>query len=261
MNMPVPGASLVAALRPGIMRPNWSMITLSGARRTLQRRLEAQPDGVTRWSGLDPDHDHVWQAILSLFRDHGGAPDATAVAQAAGRSREETQRALQALQARDLVVLDAADAAVVAAYPFAGDRTGHQVTFGRRTVNALCAIDALGVGAMCGVDTVITSSCAWCQTPIHVETRDHGLAVRSVTPADAVVLYTLMFDGRAAQSCCPSTVFLCSDAHLDRCANAGHSPSPGDRLTMAEAFEIGAALFGPLLRKHSWPNAHHRRSV
>jgi len=248
MNAPASTASLTAELRPGVLRPDWSMITQPGARRTLQRRLAAQPDGVARWAGLDPEHDRALQAVLGLFRDHGRVPDTTAVASVAGRSLEETQRALQALHARDLVVLDAAGA-VVAAYPFAADRTDHQVTFGRCTVNALCAIDALGAGAMCGVDTVVTSSCACCRTPVRIETGGNGLALRFVAPAHAVVLYTLTFDGRAAQSCCPSTVFFCSDAHLDQWANARHSPGQGDRLTVAEALEVGAALFGPLLHK------------
>jgi len=249
MNASASTASLTAELRPGVLRPDWSMITLPGARRTLQRRLEAQPDGLARWAGLDPEHDRALQAILGLFRDREGAPDVRVVARAVDRSLEETQRVLQALQARDLVVLDAATTAVVATYPFTSDRTGHQVTIGRRTRNALCAIDALGTGAMCGHDTVITSPCAWCQAPISVETRDNGRDLRSVTPVGSVVWYTLAFDGRVAQSCCPSTVFFCDDAHLDRWATASRSPRHGDRLTVAEAFEIGVALFGPLLRK------------
>ena len=223
------------------------MIRLPGARRTLLRRLAAQPAGVAQWAGLDPEHDHVWQTILGLFRDQEGAPAVATVALAAGRSMEQTERALRVLQDRDLVVLDAAGV-ILAAYPFTRYWTGHRVMIGSQAVNALCAIDALGVGALCGRDTIITSSCAWCHTPIRIETDGGGLALRSITPTHAVVWCTLVFNGRVAQSCCPSTVFFCGDAHLDRWANAGRSLGRGDRLTMAEAFEIGAALFAPLLR-------------
>ena len=240
--------SLTAELRPGVFRPDWSVVTLDAARRALQRRLGARPAGVARWAGLEPQDDLVWRTIRGLFVERGRAPQAHDLARATARTPEQTLHSLRALRARDLVVLDDGGASVLAAYPFTSYDTGHQVTIRGHTLNALCAIDALGISAMCDADTTIMSACPCCGEPIRVETGGHGRELQSVAPAAAVVWYTLVFDGCAAQSCCPSTLFFRNDAHLRRWLDAGRSREEGDRLTVTEAFEIGVALFGPLLR-------------
>jgi hypothetical protein len=74
-------------------------------------------------------------------------------------------------------------------YPFSVGTTGHRVTLGRHTLNSMCAIDALGTGAMYGRDIAIDSQCGFCSEAIRVTTADKGNGLDTVSPAGAVVWY------------------------------------------------------------------------
>ena len=60
---------------------------------------------------------------------------------------------------------------IVGAYPFSNQETGHRVTLDGRVLNAMCAVDALGIGAMTGRDIAIASGCRHCRAPIRITTR------------------------------------------------------------------------------------------
>jgi hypothetical protein len=241
-------AHVAAELRPDVHRPDWSKVTLLKARDVLQRRLAAHPAGVARWEGLDAGEDKALVATLGHFIRHGRAPSREAIADATGQSPNEVRSALESLRMRDLVVLDQFGASIRAAYPFAAYSTGHRITLSGQAIDSLCAIDALGAGAMCGTESSIESKCAQCGVPIHITTSRGGLELEAVEPASAVVWYSLAFDGYVAQSCCPSTLFFCSDDHLTAWCAGNSARTTGDRLEMDEALEIGIALFEPLLR-------------
>jgi hypothetical protein len=238
-----------AALRDNVHRPDWAKVTLPNARDVLQRRLLSHPAGLARWEALDAGEDKALIAILGRFAQTGHAPSTEDVAGAIHQSVDETRRAIDSLRLRDLVVLDKLGASIVAAYPFTGASTAHRVTLGGQTVHSLCAIDALGAGAMFGADASIESTCAHCGTAVHVTLSRGGVQLETVEPADAVVWYTLLFDGCAAENSCPSTVFFCSDDHLASWRAGQGARAAGERLSMAEALEIGIALFEPLLRQ------------
>lgn len=241
-------APLSAELRAGVHRPDWSKITLPKAREVLQRRLAAHPSGVNGWAGLDVAEDKSLTAVLRYFAGHGRGPSIEDVAGTSGQPLDTVRHALGTLRVRDLVVLDESGASMLAAYPFAAYATGHRVTFRSQTVDSLCAIDALGAGAMCRTETTIASACAHCGTPIHVATSSGGKQLAKVEPRTAIVWYTLAFEGCVAQSRCPSTVFFCNDDHLAAWRASKSATPAGDRLTVEEALEIGIALFEPLLR-------------
>ena len=241
-------APLSAELRAGVHRPDWSKVTLPKARDVLQRRLAAHTAGVSAWAGLDEAEDKALMAILRYFADHGRSPSIDDVASTSGQPLDTVRRALEKLRLRDLVVSDESGASILAAYPFAAYRTGHHVTLHGRTVDSLCAIDALGTGAMCGTKTTIRSACAHCGEPIHIATSSSGTALAAVEPRTTVVWYTLAFEGCVAQSRCPSTVFFCNDDHLAAWRAGKNAYMTGDRLTVEEGLEIGIALFEPLLR-------------
>ncbi|MGH7461678.1 MAG: organomercurial lyase [Longimicrobiales bacterium] len=241
-------APLSAELRAGVHRPDWSKITLPKARAVLQRRLAAHPSGVNGWAGLDEVEDRALTAILRYFANRGRGPSMEDVARASSQPLDAVRQALGTLRVRDLVVLEESGASILAAYPFAAYATGHRVTLHGRTVDSLCAIDALGTGAMCGTDTAVSSACAHCGKRIQIATSSSGTALAAVEPRTAIVWYTLAFEGCVAQSRCPTTVFFCHDDHLTEWrANQG-AHIAGDRLAVEEALEIGIALFGPLLR-------------
>ena len=152
------------------------------------------------------------------------------------------------LAARDMVVPDCDDATVIGAYPFTDRDTEHRVRLGESVMNAMCAIDSLGAGAMLGTDTTIASACRVCGAPIHVQTRDRGTALADHTPTGAVVWAGIQYaNSCAADSLCTVMAFFCSDAHLDSW-RADQDPEPkGFRLSMDEGFQMGKAVFMPLL--------------
>jgi len=89
--------------------------------------------------------------------------------------------------------------------------TAHRIELDGSKLNALCAIDALGVGGMFRSDVTIESSCRACEAKIEIATADDGKSLNSARPADAVVWYDLAFSRSAATSCCPSIAFFCRD--------------------------------------------------
>jgi Alkylmercury lyase len=55
--------------------------------------------------------------------------------------------------------MDGVGGAIAYAYPFTGHETEHRVRLHGRQLNAVCAIDALGIAGMLRTDAVIESSC------------------------------------------------------------------------------------------------------
>jgi hypothetical protein len=51
----------------------------------------------------------------------------------------------------------------------------------------MCAIDALGVGAMYGTNTLIESRCRLCRVAIGITTVDHGRRLDTVLPGETMV--------------------------------------------------------------------------
>lgn len=235
-------------IRSGVFRPDWSAVTTAAAQDALCARFGSRESLLDKWSmPLDDMEDRFWRCVLKLFADLGRGPTLDELAAATGRPMERAKDVLEELQGRDLLGLDAGASTILYAYPFAEHSTGHSVELGGKVLNALCVVDALGVGAMFQQDVVVTSRCRVCGAGIRIATADHGRTLQGVTPADAVVWYDLSFAGCAATSCCPKIVFFCSDAHLQTRRESDESGTTGRRLLPAEALEVGRALFGPLL--------------
>lgn len=112
----------------------------------------------------------------------------------------------------------------------------------------MCAIDALGAGAMYGRDVDVLSACRLCGTEIRATTLGQGDALGQVSPERCVVWLDQTYSQSAATSCCLATAFFCSDGHLDEWLNGQKSRRDGMRLSMFEALEVGRAIFGPVLR-------------
>ena len=240
-------SGVTVELRQGVFRPDWSVVRTDTVREALGAKGAARASLVERW--LTPpssEEDRVWRGVLTFFVANGRAPRFADIASTTRLTEGEVRAVLEALHRRDLLGLDAAAGAVTYAYPFAGRRTGHTVHVGGRALDSLCAIDALGTGAMCGSDVTVVSKCRSCGSDIRVETADQGSTLRSVMPETAVIWYDLWFGDNAATSCCSNTAFFCSDAHLAAWQQRGGSRD-GRRLTIEEGLEMGRAVFGPLL--------------
>lgn len=238
-------------IRPGVWFPNWSAVCAPQAEAALKARLALR--GLeARWRGYDETEDRVRVAILRHYAAHGRAPDSDALADIADITTDRVPEILERLRTRDLVVLGAEQARVTGAYPFSDRDTGHRVLLDGSPVNAMCALDALGIGAMVGTDAVIEARCRVCETPIHIETKDSGLGLRAHMPDGAVVWSSLDYaNGCGATSSCVSTLFFCSDNHLQNWLGVRHPKARGHRLSIEEAHEVGVAIFSPMLRAAS----------
>ena len=235
-------------LRPGVTMPEWSFVTDPAARRALAANM-AVAGRAQKWSGLGAVEDRVWQAILRGFARLGEAPDPAYLSAATDLDDAVLTSILQSLRRRDLVVLDGG--AVTAAYPFCAWETGHRVHLeGGTVVPSLCAIDALGTGAMLGCDTLIESTCRGCGTPLRITTRDRGRALASVEPAAAVVWSGISYAGGCgATSGCTAKVFFCSDEHLAAWRERTDPDAAGFRLSLDATLQAGKALFVPMLAR------------
>ena len=231
-------------LRPGVMYPDWSVVTSDAVVQAIGQ-LFAAADLVRRLSAITEVEDRLRRAILEHYGDTGRPPSVRQMSSATGLAPGALSDVLAGLEARDMVLLDD-DGGVAGAYPFTEDDTAHRVTLDGHTINTMCAIDALGVGAMYGRDVVIASRCLNCGGPVRVATRDRGAALESYTPARTVVwLGTGYAGGCAAKSACKSMAFFCSDDHLASWREDGGGE--GFRLSIDEGLQAGRALFQPLL--------------
>lgn len=250
--MAMDGASVrrgsAVEIRPGVFRPDWSVVTAPATAEAINGRASARASVLDSWShALEDAEDLVWRTTLWLYAAQGRPPGAKEIAAETGIALDRVEALLRGLQSRDLVGLDPNTEAIQLAYPFTETATGHRVELGGRSLNALCAMDALGVGAMYRRDVTIESPCRRCGAAIHVATADEGRTLRDVGPARAVVWYDFAFSGSAATSSCTAIAFFCSDDHLRDWLEAQKKRREGVRLTMDEALEMGRAIFGPVL--------------
>ena len=233
------------AVRPGVTFPDWAVVTSPQAREALLAIFEVIGAEGT-WRHYTPAEDNVRTTLLRLYAEQGGAPAVADLARHAGASESAIRSLLASLKARDLVVLDAEGERIVGAYPWADRATEHRVNLGERTLNALCAIDALGAGAMYRSDVEISSRCRFCAAPVTIAISDRGRAVAEVQPGSAVVWSGIRrTDGCAANSICTVIAFFCDDSHLEAWRAAHHPEAPGFRLSIDEALQAGRAIFGP----------------
>ena len=246
-----PGGRLGTAIRPGVTTPNWSVVTSDTVREALGAFF-GTCDWEERWAGLDEAEDQTRRAILEAYPRIGHAPSTDELARTTGFAPDQVRGLVAKLEARDMVVLDRDGTTLTGAYPFIDRPTEHRVHLGGAVLNAMCAIDALGAGAMLGVDAVVESACRSCGAPIRARTREKGAALADYAPTDAVVWTGIKYaTSCAADSLCTVTAFFCSSAHLDRWRASQDSESRGFRLSMDQGLQMGKAIFMPVLAADS----------
>jgi hypothetical protein len=203
------------AVRPEVTIPDWSVVTSPVVKDALLAMFESEHIG-SRWGGYAQAENRLRRALVELYAEHGRAPTVDTLAARTGLSETAVRPLLANLRQRDLVVLDAGGERIVGAYPFTDRDTEHRVRLDGRVVNAMCAVDALGVGAMLNCDAEIASRCRGCGAPIRITTRDRGRGLAEVEPQTAVAWLGLRYEGGcAANSLCTVTAFFCTDDHLE----------------------------------------------
>jgi Alkylmercury lyase len=233
-------------LRSGLELPDWTVVGSPAARGALEAALDAF-DVRRKLSELGASQERVWRTVLRLYAQGGTAPTTGQIADASSLAPDRITDLLRRLAARDLVVLNLAGQ-VVGAYPFTDRETEHRVQAGNTLVRAMCAIDALGIGAMLGVDTDIHTSCRHCRRGIEIATNDGGTTLAGFSPEQAVVWSGSYHDGCAADSLCTVQAFFCSERHLRTWRSAARHGADGILLTLDEALQVGRAIFEPILK-------------
>jgi hypothetical protein len=204
---------------------------VDGALERLNRRLPL----AQRQSALPPAFAAAHRAILRSLFETGQTPDPQTL----------PEGALARLMADDLAVVSADGARILGAYPMTTERTPHRLVLPGRTVQAMCAVDALSVGAMYGGPVEIESKCRVTKEPVRV-TMD-GPRVLSASPQG--VLVGVRWDKEsgvpAAHSLCMEMVFL-RDREAARQWSGG-DPESHTVLSLEEGAEFGARFFTPLV--------------
>jgi alkylmercury lyase len=241
---------LAVEIRPGVFRPDWSLVTTGAARQALAGRVPGSAGLLEHWSKpIHPRTDLVWQTLLRTFAREGRPPRLAEIVAETNLSPENVTAILHELEKRDLIGLEPGTDTIRFAYPWSTQRTGHRVSFGAHNLWALCAIDALATAPMYRTDVSVHSACAACAEKVYVATALHGRALRTMSPPEAIVWYDFSYAGCAAASCCPSITFFCSDKHLQAWFGTRPRRPQGVRLSVAEALEVGGAI-----SDRSWRN-------
>lgn len=198
-----------------------------------------------RQAGLPRPVRELHRAVLRWFVDRGVPPDRSWLEERAAGLGVSGAEVVAALARADLVHWDSAGVVAVA-YPFSGVPTGCRVRLaGGPEVEAMCAVDALGIPAMAGLDAVIDAMDPGTGESVRVEVVAGRWAW---SPASAVVVVARSAEGGPSSCCtCPHINFHASTTAAERYLRE-RPELAGEVLDQDAAVRLGAEVFGPLLR-------------
>jgi Alkylmercury lyase len=214
----------------------------AGAEEAL-RAAEIRPErqGVARVHRLAAEQGRLFRWILREFAA-ATPPSGEATRTVADALGLDAADVFRVLAREDLVHVDATARPVVA-YPFSAKPRGHRVLIdGERWVEAMCAIDALGIAPMLAL-------------PIEVYSRDRlsgGEVWVRLDPSEGAWWEPKQAVVLAGSACCEGTSFRgCCDVlnFFERRENAERylveNPSvSGHPISLPEAIEAGRIVFG-----------------
>ena len=168
-------------------------------------------------------------------------------------SKEEMKRyvsnpedAVSVLEGKDMVVFSR-NGDPVGAYPFTMEAREHAVRVNGHLVYAMCALDALAVSPMFGVETQITSLCRVTGDPLNIQQSGNEILNLDEVGEIHFGIYwgAANSDSCIADSLCMEMVFL-RDGEIARQWLAD-DPDNREVFTLQEAVEFGGRFFTPLL--------------
>jgi len=212
-------------------------------------------DLIARRAQLPAALQRLHGRILNAIATTGAAPTPGHVAEWAGQLDVDLASALRALADAELIFIEPGTGTtpgtqvptVTGGVPFAAGATAHRVQIsGGPEVTANCAVDALGIPALIGHDVEVHSTDPLSRTPISATSRAGGWTFE---PATAVVFVgsNASPSSRLTESCCPVINFFATADNARAYQRRRHLQ--GGVLTMAEAAEAGALVFGDLLAR------------
>jgi Alkylmercury lyase len=203
--------------------------------------------GKERASRLSRGERLLYELILQTFAA-GDTPARDALAVAASGFDVNVEQALETLGREDLVHRDSPTGSILVAYPFSATPRGHRVLIdGERWVEAMCAIDALGIAPMLNLPIEIVS-----RDPVNggeIWVRIDPGDGAWWEPEDAVVLAgSAGCAGPSFRSCCDVLNFFESGENALGYLLA-HPDISGHSISLPEAIELGRIIFGDVLKE------------
>lgn len=199
--------------------------------------------GPERTARLNGGERALYRWIIERFA-LATPPTAAQIAEQAKTHALDTKTALAVLAREDLVHTDD-DGAVTVAYPFSAQARGHEVTVEGRVVQAMCAIDALGIAAMLDRPIEVRSHDPLSGSEIRVHANPDG--VTTWQPEAAVVLAgSSSCDGPSYRGCCDVLNFFESTENAQRYLRE-NTEVAGMPIPISEAAAAGRAVFGQIL--------------
>jgi hypothetical protein len=210
----------------------------------LDQAFPAHRRGKNRARQLNAPEQNLYLWILQQFA--GGEPPSAADTKERATQNGLDFSAAAASLARDDLVHLGRDGRPLIAYPFSAISRGHSVTISRgRRVEAMCALDALGIATMLAEHIQIDSHDPNTRTPVHVEVGPDGQA--EVAPATAVVLVGSSCQaGPSYLTCCDTLNFFESSQSAERYLDA-HPELTAICLKVPEATKLANAIFADVL--------------
>lgn len=159
---------------------------------------------------------------------------------------DNLEDAVNTLADKDMVVFSA-DGTPVGAYPFTMEAREHVVQVNGHRVHAMCALDALSVAPMFGIDTHVSSRCRVTGEP--VEVRQSGKTIRNLKEAGDLHFGIIWGAANGNSSCantlCLEMIFLKNGPVARKWL--AEDPANREVFKVDEAVEFGDRFFSPLL--------------
>lgn len=182
------------------------------------------------------------QKILRSFVENGRILTKEEMKQYVG----DIDEAIIALKKNDMVVF-AENGDPVGAYPFTMESREHKVSVNGHHVHAMCALDALSVSPMFGIETQITSQCRVTADPVNI--LQSGKTIQNEKEVEKIC-FGIVWGAASGCSCCANS--LCTEMMFlkdEQIADQWLAEDQANRevFTLQEAVEFGARFFVPLM--------------
>jgi len=202
--------------------------------------------GAARVRQLSPPERGFYFWILRQFAV--AAPPSAHATSTAAVALDLDPGAALAVLARDDLVHANSNGQPTVAYPFSANERGHRVLIdGTHEVQAMCAIDALGIAPMLNLPITIVAhdSISGNEIRVHV---DPDLEA-TWQPQGAVVLAgSTCCGGPSFRGCCDVLNFFDAQENAERYLS-DHPEITGRPISIPEAIEAGRIVFGDVLKE------------
>jgi Alkylmercury lyase len=203
--------------------------------------------GSARLTRLTASERSLYRWVLASFA-RGGYPAIDELCDLASDLGLEIEDTLELFAKLDLVHHDSSSGEILVAYPFSARPRGHSVLINStHRVEAMCAIDALGIAPMLQLPIEVTSRDPLSGAEIWVR-LDPGEGAWW-EPTSAVVLAgSACGDGPSFRGCCDVLNFFQTDDSANSYL-AAHQELTGFPISIPDAIEAGRTVFSDLLEE------------